>query len=220
MLHAIFRPRTASEVRPVTIDDELTLLDDSVRRLKVEYDIFFGGGSKKPPNDTDWRVQSLVRKYSDGRNMNFAQRFRYNTIVQRYAIYSDLWRQKLKIKEEGYRRPQDALLAIQGLRVVEEEAPAAGSPEAPSSETPQPFRAEFTSGEPDGEGLRALYEAMRDAQRLACQTVSGDFEQFQRFIHSKTEQIRAQRGCIAVEYSVETEDGKVRLKAKPKTSSQ
>jgi hypothetical protein len=31
----------------VAIDEELTLLDDYVRRLKIEYDVYFGGGSKK-----------------------------------------------------------------------------------------------------------------------------------------------------------------------------
>src|SRR5512142_1791400 len=120
---------------PVTVDEELNLLDDAVRRLKVEYDVFFGGGAKKPPNDAEWRVQSLVKKYSDSQKLTFAQRFKYNTIVQRYAIYSDLWRQKMKIKEEGYRRPQDAMLGIQGMRREQEEAAAAaleaGAPEEP-----------------------------------------------------------------------------------------
>ena len=53
--------------------------------------------------------------------MSFSQRFRYNEMAQRYAIYSDLWRKKNRIREEGYRRPQDALLSVQGVRVEEHE---------------------------------------------------------------------------------------------------
>ena len=53
--------------------------------------------------------------------MNFSQRYRYNEMAQRYAVYSDLWRKKSRIREEGYRRPQDALLSVQGVRVAEEE---------------------------------------------------------------------------------------------------
>ena len=49
----------------MTAEEEITLLDDALRRLKVEYDVFFGGGSRKPPLDLDWRVQSLIKKYSD-----------------------------------------------------------------------------------------------------------------------------------------------------------
>src|SRR5215467_8626466 len=93
-----------------------------MRRLKVEYDVFFGGGSKKPPADTEWRVQALIKKYADGGKMNFAQRFRYNSIAQKYAVFADLWRKKLKIREEGYSRPQDAILGVQGVRTAEEHA--------------------------------------------------------------------------------------------------
>ena len=91
-----------------------------MRRLKIEYDIYFGGGRDAVPADLEWRVQSLLRKLSDSQRLSVSQRFRYNSIQQKYAIFSDLWRQKSKIKEEGYRRSQDALLAIQGLRTAEE----------------------------------------------------------------------------------------------------
>src|SRR5437762_3571252 len=115
-------PGPGRELIAVNIDEELTLLDENLRRLKVEYDIFFGGGSKKPPSDVEWRVQNLLRKYSDGSKLNFAQRFRFNTIQQRYALFAALWKQKLQIKEEGYRRPQDAVLGIQGMRGEEQHA--------------------------------------------------------------------------------------------------
>ena len=108
----------------MTVDEELTLLEDSIRRLKIEYDVFFGGGAKKPPADTEWRVTSLLKKYSDGHRMNFSQRFRYNSLQQKFALYNGLWQQKMKIKEEGYRRPQDAVLGIAGMRIDEEKAAA------------------------------------------------------------------------------------------------
>ena len=84
----------------MTVDEELNVLEENIRRLKIEYDVYFGGGSKRAPGDTEWRVQSLLKKYSDSAKMNFAQRFKYNSIAQKYAVFSDLWRQKLKIKEE------------------------------------------------------------------------------------------------------------------------
>src|SRR5215510_5746595 len=108
----------------MTIEEELNLLESQLRRLKIEYEVFFNNPQKKPPSDLEWKVLALLRKYSDGGRMNFAQRFRYNEIAQRYAIYSDLWRKKTRIREEGYRRPQDALLSVQGVRSVEDVAPA------------------------------------------------------------------------------------------------
>jgi len=37
---------------------------------------------------------------SDGGRMSFPQRYRYNEMAQRYAIHSDLWRKKMRIREE------------------------------------------------------------------------------------------------------------------------
>src|SRR5213080_622804 len=105
----------------VTIDEELNHLDSQLRRLKIEYEIFFSNPTKRPPSDIEWKVLSLLRKFSDGGRMGFSQRYRYNELAQRYAIYSDLWRKKARIREEGYRRPQDALLSIQGVRPEEHE---------------------------------------------------------------------------------------------------
>jgi len=41
-------------------------------------------------------------------------------MAQRYAVQAELWRKKMRIREEGYRRPADAILSVQGVRVPEE----------------------------------------------------------------------------------------------------
>ena len=62
----------------MTIDEELNLLDQQLRRLKIEYEIFFNNPAKRPPTDVEWKVLSLIRKFSDGARMSFSNRFRYN----------------------------------------------------------------------------------------------------------------------------------------------
>ncbi len=188
----------------MTVDEEISLLEETVRRLKIEYDVYFGGGSKKPPTDTEWRVQSIIKKYSDAHKMNFAQRFRYNSIVQRYALFSDLWRQKMKIKEEGYRRPQDAVLAENSGKEPGE----------------KPFTTHCSDADADHDKVQQLFNAMTEARQKAGDAAAGsaNFDSFKAFVKKKTEQIRKDYGCHAVEYSVEMEGGQVRLKAKAKTT--
>ena len=198
----------------MTVDEELNVLEESVRRLKIEYDVFFGGGSKKPPSDTEWRVQNLIRKFSDSSKLSFPQRFKYNGIAQRYALFSDLWRQKMKIKEEGYRRPQDAALGISGMRREEEQA-AAAAMESGGAE--QPFKIHCSDVETDMAAVRSLFDAMMDARRKSGQAVDPkSFDSFKAFVKKKTDQIRGESGCSGVEYSVEVRNGQVRLKAKAK----
>ena len=202
----------------MTVDEELNVLDENLRRLKIEYDVFFGGGSKKPPADTEWRVQRLIRKYGDTSKLNFAQRFKYNTILQRYAIFSDLWRQKMKIKEEGYRRPQDAVLGIQGMRHEQEVAAAAALEGAPATKPEQPFLVQCCDVENEPAVVQSLFNAMMEAKKKAGQAVDpNSFEAFKAFVKKKTEQIRSEYGCPGVEYSVELQGGQVKLKAKAKT---
>ncbi len=204
----------------MTVEEELNLLDDALRRLKVEYDVYFGGGSKKPPLDTEWRVQSLMKRYADTQKLSFEQRFRYNSIAQRYAIMSDLWRQKLRVREEGYRRPQDAQLAIQGLRTEEEHAAAAalsrknkrGQHEA------EPFAIECRHPEMERDNVQKLFEALATARTAAGDArPSGSFESFLSFLKKKTEQIQKECQCDNVEYRVEVEKGRVALKARAKS---
>ena len=213
---------------PPTIDEELTLLDSHMRRLKIEYEIFFSNPTKRPPTDLEWKVLTLLRKFSDGGRMNFSQRFRYNEMAQRYAIYSDLWRKKGRIREEGYRRPQDALLSVQGVREAEHEpehkaygvghaashtAPAAAAAPAPSN---QPFTVECSDTKKEKDRVEKLYQALAQAKQKSGKGV-GDLESFTAFVQKKTDQIRKQYGCQAVEFSVDISDGDVKLKAKAKS---
>lgn len=200
----------------MTIDEELNVLDTNLRRLKIEYEIYFNNPTKRPPADTEWRVSNAIRKlsdgYSEGQRMNLAQRYRYNEIAQRYALLSDLWRKKMRIREEGYRRPQDALLSVQGVRVFEEEKPPA------HHATLHPFTVECSDVGGEQEKVQKLFNALLEAKKKAGEDTSksGSLESFEKFVQGKTEQIRKQYGCHSVEYSVEMEAGQVRLKAKAK----
>jgi len=207
----------------VTLDEELTVLDTQLRRLKIEYEIFFSNPTKRPPTDIEWKVLALLRKFSDGGRMNFSQRYRYNEMAQRYAVYSDLWRKKSRIREEGYRRPQDALLSVQGVRVDAEEhkphhhhAYGVGHAAAADANSSQPFTIHSVD-QGEREQVERLYNTLVAAKKKAGENVSGNFDSFSAFVQKKTEQIRKQYKCDGVEYSVELTDGGVKLKAKAKS---
>ena len=211
----------------MTIDEELNLLDQQLRRLKIEYEIFFNNPAKRPPTDVEWKVLSLIRKFSDGNRMSFSQRFKYNEMAQRYAIQADLWRKKMRIREEGYRRPADAILSVQGVRVPEERkakhnpvyglvhnAQTAGA-EALGSD--QPFSVQCSGAVPEREQVESLYKALSEAKQKSGEKVSGNLDSFAAFVKKKTSEIRKQQGCDTVVYSVEMQGGLVKLKAKAKT---
>jgi len=203
----------------LTVDEELTLLDSNLRRLKIEYEIFFSNPTKRPPTDLEWKVLSLLRKFSDGSRMSFTQRYRYNELAQRYAIYSDLWRKKSRIREEGYRRPQDALLSVQGVREEEHVAahPVYGVGHNAPGDANAAYAVACSDPAAERDNVEKLYKVLVEAKKKAGESVSGNFDSFANFVSKKTKQIRKESGCQSVEYSVETQDGQVRLKAKAKS---
>jgi len=209
----------------VTIDEELNLLDNQLRRLKIEYEIFFSNPTKRPPTDVEWKVVALIRKFSDGGRMSFSQRYRYNEMAQRFAVYSDLWRKKARIREEGYRRPQDALLSVQGVRIAEDEhkqqqhpvyGVSAAAAAAGKARASQAFSLHDVD-KSEREQVERLYNTLIAAKKKAGESVSGNFDSFTAFVQKKTQQIRKQYHCENVEYTVELANGHVKLKAKAKT---
>jgi hypothetical protein len=197
----------------MTIDEELGLLESQLRRLKIEYEVFFNNPQKKPPSDLEWKVLALLRKFSDGGRLSFSQRFRFNEMAQRYAVYSDLWRKKSRIREEGYRRPQDALLSIQGLRPDEHE-PEHKVYGVGNRNDGQPFVVECSDARAEADKVEKLYQALTSAKQKNGENVSGTLDSFKSFVQKKTQEIRKQHGCQKVEYAVEVQDGKVKLRAK------
>ena len=209
----------------MTTDEELNVLETQLRRLKIEYEVYFSNPTKRPPTDVEWKVLSLLRKFSDGGRMNFSQRYRFNEMAQRYAIYSDLWRKKSRIREEGYRRPQDAILSVQGVRTTAEELKpqhpkaygvSAAAAAVAAGTSSQPFTLQSVD-KSEREQVERLYNTLVAAKKKAGENVSGNVDSFATFVQKKTEQIRKQYKCESVEYSVELSEGGVKLKAKAKT---
>jgi hypothetical protein len=190
----------------VTVDEELALLEESFRRLKIEFDIYFAGGAKKPPVDTEFRVQTLIRRNLENSRLSYPQRFRLTAVAQKYSVFSDLWRRKAKIKEDGYRRPQDTLLGVGGFGRVEEAKLPAQNEQSAEAES-------FLLFTNDVIEVVALYESVVRAREVVGQPL-GAFDSFATFVQTKSSQIRAQFNCEAVEYTVMVKGGRVQLKAR------
>jgi len=201
----------------VTIDEELNVLETQLRRLKIEYEVYFNNPAKRPPNDIEWKVLSLLRKMSDGIRMSFSQRYRYNEMAQRYAVYSDLWRKKTRIREEGYRRPQDALLSVSGVRVEQEHKPQHQVYGVNHAAATSQHITLHDIDHAERELVERLYNTLVAAKKKAGENVTGNLDSFSTFVQKKTDEIRKRYHCQDVEFSVELTDGHVKLKAKAKT---
>lgn len=182
-----------------TPDQQLTRLEDDIRHLRIEFDIFFNGSSKRPPYDTKGRVETLLKRLGDDRTLTYAQRYRYNSLAARYNAFRDLWRRTMQGREEG-RDPVSTARASAKREAAEV--------------TIEPLSVVCIDAHREVELVKNLYNSLLEAKRK-CGEPSEDlsFPKFHRLVASKADGIKQQRGCDRVRFSVAVENGHVSLKA-------
>ena len=183
-----------------TPDEKLSRLEDDIRRLRIEFDIFFNGGSKRAPYDTKGRVETLIKRLGDDRSLTYAQRFRYNSLAARYNAFRDLWRRTMQGREEG----RDSLSAARAT--VREET---------KTNRDVPLSFVCVDAHRDVETIKNLYESLIKAKRQ-CGEATEDlsFARFHSLIASKTDGLKERSGCERVRFSVTVQDGHVSFKVK------
>ena len=199
-----------------TIDEDLSQLEKDVRQLKIEFEQYFGGGRKRPPSEIEWRIETVIKKYGErGSNMKFAQRYRYGALAQTYARYREVFRKRLKQKEEG------TVVRHFGAAARKIEAERASQHAAEQRLSSLPNRAtrrvsiSYTGADREDAKTQHLYEAFRDAKQQAGENISKlTLDAFQSFLQRKTDELRSKDKGAKVEFSVSVEDRKVKLKAR------
>ena len=182
-----------------TVDEQLKRLEEDIRRLKIEFDIYFNGASKRPPYDTKSRVETIIKRIADDRTLTFAQRYFYNSLVARFTAFRELWRRTMQGREEG-RDPSGA------PRVPKRAA---------AKQAPQRSNFICADAHKDVETVRNLYDALVEAKtRCGEPTDDLSFPRFHHLIATKTDKLKEHLGCDRVRFSVSVEDGRVRFKAK------
>lgn len=183
------------DAKPVNqIDLDLDRLETEIRRLKIEYDIYFNGGTLRPPIDTKGRVETAIKRIYDARGMSFAQRFRYNGLVARYNVMRELWRRQTQDREEIGRAPTaEAHVALRSQTVT--------------------VRCEDPRNE--SEKVSELYNHLMAARRDCGERIGPlTLEVFTEFLHSRAEKIKADLSSSAIEFVVGVDNGRVKFAAR------
>jgi len=147
--------------------------------------------------------------------MKIGQRFRFNNLTQTYAKYKDIFRKKLRQKEEGtvQRHFGAAAKAIEAERAKAAEAAQADTATA-VAEAPAAFRIVCSHPDQEAEKVDRLFQAFVDAKKSAGEKVDKlSHAGFAEFVRKKTKDLQKQNASADVEYVVETIDGQVKLKA-------
>jgi hypothetical protein len=185
-------------------DEQLTRLEEDIRRLRIEFDIFFNGAAKRPPYDTKGRVETFIKRLGDDRTLTYAQRFRYNSLVARYNAFRDLWRRVMQGREEG----RDPLSA------------ARANAKQPTGAASQPVSFICADPHKDVDTVKKLYKSLIQAKKVCGESTEDlSFPRFHRLIATKADGLKKRFHCDKVKFSVIVERGHVSFRAKPEKAN-
>jgi len=198
-----------------TTEEDLGQLERDIRQLKIEYEQYFGGGKSRPPADIEWRIETTIKRYGDrGAEMNYAQRFRYSNLTQMYTKYREMFRKRMKQKEEGTVQRHFGAAA----REIEAERARKQAEAEKKASANKPFAVSWADPDNEKNKVEQLFTAFREAKAKSGEdTESLTMEAFQRFVRQKTNELKKQKDVHEVEYVVTVEGNQARLKARVKS---
>jgi hypothetical protein len=202
----------------VPLSEDLGRLEILLRQLQAKWEMFFSGGERKPPLELQGQADAIVRRYANTEIRNNGERFRFQSLTARYATFNELWQKRLRAREEG------RVFGMHGLRAEQPPAAAplaspagaAASPSPPAASSGAAAAGEFRVAEPqrDEAAIHALYERYVAQRRNAGDGTAPGFDAFRQLVSQQVARIRSEKGGKAVDFRLETKDGKVSLKAR------
>jgi hypothetical protein len=210
----------------LTFEQELRRIDEEIKKLKIQFDLYFIGTNPKPPTDQRDALEKLIKKYQNA-SKSVAERFLYNAVVNKFNAYSELWLKSLRNKEEGVRihplAARHAHLSAQpetGGSLQPGTAAAAhsgnGGRGRPAPKPPQgPRSVRVPTGGRDESALRVLYQDFIAAKDRVGDRRRPTFDAFAREIARHAATLKGRIDCEAIDFTIYSSDNKVSIKGKP-----
>lgn len=194
------RPGAAPVPARPSVVQQLDQLADGIEKFKIEFERFLAGATVLPPDEPKAK---LVRELRELRNANLrasADQFRLASLEARFNSYSELFNRRLRDREEG-----------RGARPVRA---GAAAPERGFDA----LSGVVVTDRLEAGAVDALYQTL--TRRMQTPAAAGaapamGLDTFRGYLSQQIESIRLKTGCEAVQFRIATEDGKLKLKAKP-----
>ena len=190
------------------VNDEVAQLELALKKLKFQYEQFFMGEEKIPPEKLQTDIDAKVRNLSSSAIKNVGARFRFSTFSSKYSAYKQNWARQLRLFEEGK--------FGRGKIKAKLDAQAAASSHAGTRLAPEP--AEMSGDAGAEEQIINVYKEYLDAKKKCNEDTSGiSLDKISDTIRKQTPVLMEKFKAKDVKFKVVIENGKAKLKAVPIT---
>ena len=179
------------------VEEDLVLLDNRLKQLRLEYEQYFLGARKREPQLLRGDVQKIISYYANVPIRNTGHRFKFNNLRARFFAFKRHWDETQRRIEDGTYERHRFQAELHERERAAKSAPR-GSETAP--ETPN--------------DLDRLFAAWVDARAATGQPTAGlTREKLKTQLEQQARSIRERFGAEDVRFRVVVEDGRAKLKA-------
>ncbi len=170
-------------------------IEGRIEDLRIQYEQFFSGSLKLPPDKLHQVVRRQLQDLSNGSMKNSALNFKVRAMRTRYQTLATYWQRVFQARDAGTYH-KDVYKANLREQIEQEER-----------------RLETKAGKAE-KALRELFQSYQ----IALETVSGkaqrlDYKDFQQSVVRRTKELKQKTGGKKVSFKVVVKDGKVVLQA-------
>ena len=176
------------------IQRELNVIEQAMRELEIHYEQYFAGIEKREPIKDRETLTRQIRQFANRRIIQTDLRFKYQNMATRYHSFAGYWDRILRLMDEGkYHRPT-------GSKPSSQPIPAPPKPQDAAKK---------------GDEVDTVYRDLL-AARKACNLggQAPEKQQVAAMLEQQKAKIREKFGDQAVDFRVETRDGKPRIVVK------
>lgn len=176
------------------LEQKIQMLERDLRELVKNWERFFSGGLRVPPEIERTRFAQRLRTLAEQTFNRRADQFRVEQLQHRFMTYSQNWERMLREREEGrLARDEGAARSLTRPHVEEANGPTVTSV--------------------DSAGRGSLYDRYVSAKRQLGLDVRMGRADFDRQLEQQRDQLQQKLGR-QVQFEVRVEDGKVKLAAR------
>lgn len=213
-------------------EKQMHYLEAELRRLEAEFNMFFAGRLPRPPWETKTKVATLIKKHDQSYIRNTADRFRFETLQNRFYKYIELVDRQMTNRElgravfgtrkepppptpeptrtsaEGAAPAASRQGAPEGARASADKAPAKPAAAAAARDDERVVR--FDKGAKPEERVKELYETLSAARKKAGEAPL-PFDRVAALVKAQVDKF----GGDGADFKIAMKDGKVSLTVKP-----
>lgn len=168
---------------------ELDEIQQQLKELEIRYEQYFAGVEKREPCKDRDALARRLRHYTNRRIVWTDLKFRYQGLTSRFMSYSHYWDRILRLIDEGkYHRHTSKL---------------GSSAPSPDKQVANPL---------NNEAKRLQRELAEAKKNCGIQSETPSVDKVAAFLDAQREIIRKRYGDRPVQFSIDTSDGKPRIK--------